>query len=105
MPDLNPDDAPTPIVVPASPAADQAGSLLRDALIVVSAMPAAMAALGSHDTSKMVAYVTSSAAFPALSVLATAAVVGWRQWITRRKHADAVKMADNLPNDKARVAR
>jgi hypothetical protein len=88
MTDLNPDTPDKPIVVPASPGGDQAATLGRDVIIIMSALPALIAVLGTHDVKQIVDFLSGTGFAPALGVLSAAAVLAWRQWNARRKNAD-----------------
>jgi hypothetical protein len=103
MPDINPDDVPSPIVVNASAVPDQASAALRDIVLVLSAVPTVMAFIGKGDMMGLVSWMSSTAAAPVMGVLATAAVVIWRQWNARHRNAVSVKLASAAPDSIAVV--
>lgn len=103
MTDLNPDTPDAPVTVPASPVSDQAAAFTRDMLILLGSVPAVSLLLGKHDFAGLIAWVQSSAGVQVVGVLLTIGTPLWRQWITRHKHADAVKMASALPDSEAIV--
>lgn len=92
-----------PIEVPASAVSSQSGTAVRDILLVVSALPALLAVLGQKDLQAVVRFLGSTEFAPALGVLVTAGVFGWRQWLARKKHAEAVAMAQSAANHVAVV--
>lgn len=103
MTDPNPDVADKPVVVPASPVGDQAGTAGRDILLLLSALPALIAVLGTHDVTRIVAYLGSADFAPVLGILVTAGTLLWRQWIARKRHTNDVKVASAAPNSIAIV--
>lgn len=98
MPDINPDVADLPIEVAISPAGTQTATATRDLLLIVSALPALIAILGTRDLSKIIAYIASVEFAPALGVLVGAGTLLWRQWLARKKHANELKMASAAPD-------
>lgn len=102
MPDLTP-PVEQPVTVSRSPVPEQTGTAVRDILLIVSAVPALIAVLGTRDVVKIVAYVSSVEFAPVLGVIVGAAVLGWRQLIARRNTAVKVTMAEQLPESKAQV--
>ena len=94
----------TPITVSASPASAQAGTAARDILLIVSAIPALMAVLGTRDLARIIAYISSVEFAPVLGVIVTASVLVWRQFIARRNNAVQVTLADKLPDSEAKVS-
>jgi hypothetical protein len=105
MTDINPDVPDKPIEVPASPVGGQTATGSRDILILLAALPALIAVLGTRDVSTIVAYIGSSEFAPALGLLIAGGTVAWRQWLARRKHANELKMAKSADDSVAVVKR
>lgn len=84
MTDIDPDTPDQPVVIPASPVGMQAATLGRDLIIVLSAIPALKAVLGTHDLNKIIAYLTGDQFAPALGVIVLAGTLAWRQWNARK---------------------
>lgn len=95
---IDPDTPDKPIEVATSPASEQAGSAGRDIILIVSVLPALLAVLGKHDLNAVINYISGVEFAPVLSVLVGAGVVAWRQWVTRRSHANKLMMARNVSN-------
>lgn len=93
---LDPDTPPKPIEVRVSPAVDQTGAISRDILLIASVLPALIAVIGKRDLQAIINYISSTEFAPVLSIIVATVVIGWRQWITRRNHAEALKMARNV---------
>jgi len=103
MTDINPDVTDKPIVVSPSPAATQAGTGTRDFLLLVAALPALMAVLGTRDVKQIVDWLAGQ---QGLTFLGLAIAIGtpiWRQWLARRKHANELKMATSADDAVAKV--
>jgi hypothetical protein len=86
---------PAPSYVEKSPTKDQGGALLRDALIVVSVLPALTAVLGTRDVGQIVAFLQSTQFAPALGVLVLVGTSIWRQIVTRRKKKEVIAVANS----------
>lgn len=86
-----------PIVVNASPAGLQAGTLARDVTLVLAALPALVAVLGRRDLVEIVNYLGSAEFAPAAGVIVTAAVLVWRQLLARRAKATQLTLAQAEP--------
>jgi len=82
-----------PAYIEKSPAKDQGGAFLRDALILISALPALTAVLGTHDVAQIVAFLQSTQFAPALGVLVLVGTSAWRQIVTRRKKKEVIAVA------------
>ena len=102
MNDLSP-PVEQPVIVNASPVPEQAGAATRDILLLLAALPALIAVVGTRDVGKIVAYISSVEFAPQLAVIVGAAVVVWRQIVTRRSSAVKVTLADKLDDDIARA--
>jgi hypothetical protein len=70
------------------PVATQTGTAVRDIALIVGALPALLAVLGTRDLTKVVDFVASVQFAPALGVILTGGVMLWRQ-----RHAARVKSA------------
>jgi hypothetical protein len=70
------------------PPASQTGTAVRDIALIVGALPALLAVLGTRDLTKVVDYIASVQFAPALGVILTGGVMLWRQ-----RHAARVKNA------------
>lgn len=92
-----------PVVVNASPVADQTGTATRDVLLIVSALPALIAVFGTRDVQKIVSFIGSVEFAPVLGILVGTAVMAWRQVIARRKKAELVTVAQGAPDTTAIV--
>jgi hypothetical protein len=88
------DQAP-PAYIEKSPAKDQGGAFLRDALILASALPALIAVFGTHDLGQIVSYLQSTQFAPALGVLVLIGTSAWRQVVTRRKKKEVIAVANS----------
>ena len=66
------------------PVASQTGTAIRDITILISALPALIAVLGTRDVTKIADFLASTQFAPALGVIAAAAVIGWRQMHARK---------------------
>lgn len=84
MSDLDPTTPTPPIAVPNSAVPSQISTLLRDLTIVLTALPALLAVLGTRDLLHIIAYVRSVEFAPALGVIVGAGVLLWRQINARR---------------------
>lgn len=96
MTDINPDVPDKPIEVPQSPVSAQVGSGGRDILLLVAALPALIAVLGTRDVKQIVDWFAGQ---QGLAFIGLALAIGtpiWRQWIARRKHANDVKLVSNV---------
>lgn len=105
MSDINPDIPDKPIVVPATPTSTQIGTGSRDLMLLIAALPALVAVLGTRDVKQIVDWFASE---PGIAFIGLAIVIGtpiYRQWLARRKHANEVKMADEAPDYIAQVQR
>jgi hypothetical protein len=74
---------PPPLQVVDSTAKEQGGAAVRDIALVLAAVPALLAFLGKRDFIGMVTWLSSVEGLPALGVVVTAAVLIWRQLVTR----------------------
>ena len=86
-----------PIVLDASPAGLQAGTLARDAVLVLAALPTLVAVVGRRDLVEIVNYLGSAEFAPAAGVIVTAGVLVWRQVLARRSKAQQVRLAEAEP--------
>jgi hypothetical protein len=94
-----------PIIVHSSPAREQASTAARDVTLIVAALPALIAVLGTRDVKAIVDYVASAEFAPVLGLIVSLAVMAWRQRHTRRAKARMVKLAEASPDALAIVAR
>lgn len=92
-----------PVVVNPSPVADQTATAARDWLLVLSALPALIAVLGTRDVKQIVDFIAGTQFAPALGVIIGAAVLLWRQVIARRAKATLVTVATAAPDHVAQV--
>lgn len=88
----------TPIIVNASPAKDQIATATRDVALLLAALPALIALLGKRDVIGIVNYLASAEGSTVLGMIVAAGVVGWRQWLARRKKAQLVTVAASAPD-------
>lgn len=98
MTDINPDVPDKPIEVAASPAADQASTGGRDLILLVAALPALIAVLGTHDVGQIVDWFAGQQGLAFLGLAAAIATPLWRQWLARRKHADLKAIEEKVDN-------
>lgn len=103
MTDINPDETPKPIEVPASPVGTQAATGSRDFLLLVAALPALVAVLGKGNVKDIVDWFASEPGLAFLALVIAIVTPLWRQWLARRKHAQDLKMAKNVDDDIAIV--
>jgi len=89
------DDPQKPIVVSASPIGAQTNSGVAAVLLIVSALPALMAVLGTGDVMAIVRYIASADFAAPLGLLVAAGTVLWRQLAVRWSHQDKAKLADD----------
>jgi hypothetical protein len=66
------------------PVASQAGTAVRDITILISALPALIAVLGTRDVSKIADFLAGTQFAPALGVITAGAVMIWRQMHARK---------------------
>lgn len=103
MDETTPADPATPqIAISPSPAGDQTAAAARDLGLVIAALPAIVALLGKHTVTDAVDFISSSG-FAPIGTLLVIAIVWIRQRITRRNHANDVRMAASADNDVAIV--
>lgn len=91
----------TPVVVNPSPVADQVGTIMRDLALILAALPALLAVLGTRDVKQIVGFLSSTEFAPVLGVLVTGGVLLWRQLIARRAKAELVTVATAAPDSVA----
>lgn len=97
MTDTNPDTVETPIEVRASPVKDQAATGARDIVLLVAALPALVAVLGTRDVKQIIDWLASEPGLTAIVALGAIVTPIWRQWLARRTHAKQVTLADTSP--------
>lgn len=97
------DDQSNPVIINPSPVPDQIGTATRDAMLVISAIPALIAVIGTRDVKQIVDYVGSSEFAPVLAAIITAVVVVWRQFKARSNKARMVAIASAAPDSVAVV--
>jgi Flp pilus assembly protein TadB len=93
MTDINPDVTDDPIVVSPSAAGVQASTGSRDLLLLVAALPALVAVLGTRDVVKIVAWLGSEPGLAFVGLILALGTTAYRQWLARRKHAETVTIA------------
>lgn len=91
-PALDPTSPDKPIVVSASTFPAAAQSIVAAIVIIMGAMPAFIAVLGTHDVTKMVAYAGSSAFVPVLGAVGVVVAIGTRAWQALKTHANVIKL-------------
>jgi Flp pilus assembly protein TadB len=101
MTDLNPDVTDDPIVVSPSAAGIQASTGSRDLLLLLAALPALVAALGTRDVVKIVAWIGSEPGLAFVGLVIALATPVYRQWLARRKHAETVTITRSAPDSVA----
>ena len=105
MPDIDPSIPDKPVIGPATPVSVMSATGVRDTVLVLSALPTLIAVLGTHNVTQITAYLTGQEFAPALGVIFTAGIIGWRQWLAWHQHSDEVKMADSASDKVAIVKR
>lgn len=90
-----------PLEINPSPTGDQLGTLTRDLALILGAIPALLAVLGTRDFVAVVTYLRSAEFAPVAGVLWTVAIMVWRQLIARRAKAKLVNAALTPPVDVA----
>ena len=77
-------------------AATQTGTAVRDITLIVGALPALLAVLGTRDLTKVVEFIASVQFAPALGEIVTGGVMLWRQRhaARRRNVASPTVIAD-----------
>jgi hypothetical protein len=103
MSDLNPDVPDKPIEVSTSPAGTQAATGSRDFLLLVAALPALVAVLGTHNVKDIVDWFAGEQGLAFLGLVIAIGTPLWRQWLARRKHANELKMAKSADDSVATV--
>lgn len=96
-------DTPPPIQITDGTAKEQAGAATRDLALVLAAIPALLAFLGKHDFIGLVTWLSSVDGLPALGVTVTAAVLVWRQVITRWSKRKLITVATHADDSVAQV--
>ncbi|MBX9816063.1 MAG: hypothetical protein K2X76_15300 [Sphingomonas sp.] len=87
------------IVLNTSPAALQAGTLVRDSMLVLAALPALVGVLGRGDVIGIVNYLGSQEFAPAAGVLLTGGVLLWRQLLARKAKRVELALALARPSE------
>jgi hypothetical protein len=98
MTDTNPGTPSKPIEVPASPAPAQTATGARDMLLLIAALPALVAVLGTRDVKQIIDWLASEPGLAFVGLLIAIGTPIWRQWLARRTHAEQVKMATVAPD-------
>ena len=98
MTNINPDIPDKPIEVPPTPGGIQAATGSRDILLLVAAIPALVAVLGTRNVKDIVDWFAGEQGLAFLGLLIAIVTPLWRQWLARRKHANDVKMAKSADN-------
>jgi len=101
--DINPDVPDRPIEVPITATAQQFGTGARDFLLLVAALPALIAVLGTRDLKQIVDWIAGQQGIAFLGLVIAIGTPLWRQWLARRKHANDLKMARNADDSVAVV--
>jgi hypothetical protein len=98
MSDINPDVPDKPIVVPESPTGTQVATGTRDILLIVAALPALVAVLGTRDVKQIVDWFAGQEGLAFVAVMIAVGTPLWRQWNARRKHADLKLLETKVPD-------
>lgn len=99
MADANPDETPKPIEVAASPAGEQTTTGLRDFLLLVAALPALIAVLGTRNVKDIVDWFAGEQGLAFIALVVALATPLYRQWLARRNHAVKLKLAENVDDE------
>lgn len=83
------------IAVSASPVGAQATSGVAAVLLIVSALPALIAVLGTRDVAKIVAFIGSAEFAAPLGLIVTGATLLWRQLAVRWSHQEKAALAED----------
>lgn len=103
MTDLNPDVPDKPIEVPATPTSTQVATGSRDILLLIAALPALVAVLGTHNVKNIADWFAGEQGLAFVALIIALGTPLWRQWLARRKHANEVKMATSAKDTVAKV--
>lgn len=96
-------ETPPPLQVTDSTTKEQAGAATRDLALVLAAIPTLLALIGKHDFIGLVTWLSSVEGLPALGVIVTAAVLVWRQVITRWSKRKLITVAAHADDSVAQV--
>lgn len=91
----------TPIVVPASATGPQVATGARDLVLLVAALPALVAVLGTGDVKAIVDWLASEPGLAFVGLAIAIVTSCWRQWKARRAVRELQVLERNVP---ARVA-
>lgn len=96
-------DEAKPIVVNPSAVPVVAGTLSRDVLIVLAALPILIKLIGARDLTGILQYLQSSDGATLLSVIVPAVVLWWRSRRSLKQQAKLVTVAREVPDSVAVV--
>jgi len=91
-------EATAPIVVNPSAVPVVAGTLGRDALVVIAALPILVKLIGARDLTGILQYLQSSDGATLLSVVLPAVVLWWRSRRSVKEQAKLVAVAREAPD-------
>lgn len=94
---------PTPVVVNPSPVGDITGSLVRDFVVVLAALPILVKMIGARDLTGLLHWVQSSDGALVLAIVLPIVASGWRALLARSKKATLVTVAEAAPDSVAQV--
>lgn len=93
----------TPIVVNSSLGATAGGTILRDILVIVAALPILVKLIGARDLRGILDWLASNDGATVLAIIVPLAVSGWRAWRATKQKAKLVTVAEAAPNSVAVV--
>jgi hypothetical protein len=96
-------EATTPIVVNPSAVPVVAGTLGRDALVVLTALPILIKLIGARDLTGVLQYLQSSDGATLVSIVVPAVVLWWRSRRSVKEQAKLVTVAREVSDDVAVV--
>jgi len=93
----------TPIVVNPSLSATAGGTILRDMLVIVAALPILVKLIGARDLRGILDWLASNDGATVLAVIVPLAVSGWRAWRATKQKTKLVTLAEAAPDSMAVV--
>lgn len=93
-----------PIVVNASAVPAAAGTVVRDILVMLAALPILTKLIGARDLTAILQWLQSSDGAAFLAVVVPIAVSAWRAWRSVKEQREKVALASAAPDSVAVVA-
>jgi len=92
-----------PVVVNPSAVPAVAGTLIRDLVVILAAIPIVVRLIGARDLRGLLDWMQSSDGALVVTIVAPLIASGWRAWRAKRKKAELVTVARAAPDSVAIV--